>query len=153
MPLPTRKNPIKKILYWLSTILIVAIIVGCGDRKIPGVYRIDIQQGNVVTQEMLEKLEKGMDKRKVRFILGTPLIVSAFDQDRWDYVYTFQSGGKQQEQRRISLFFEEGKLHHIKGDIVKAVKKDQLPEKNTASNQDTNNGFLQLWVDRELSWK
>ncbi|NNJ83675.1 MAG: outer membrane protein assembly factor BamE [Gammaproteobacteria bacterium] len=113
---------------------IVAILAGCGKIGIPKVdmpwvYKIDIQQGNVVTQDMLDKLEPGMEKRKVRFILGTPLIVSAFDQNRWDYVYNFQPGGGEREQRRISLFFKDDKLEHIEGNIVShKFTGDNLPK-------------------------
>src|SRR3990170_4201353 len=56
-------------------------------------YKIDVQQGNVVSQEMLEKLKPGMTKSQVRFALGTPLIADSFHPDRWDYFYSLKKGG------------------------------------------------------------
>ncbi len=92
------------------------------------VHKIDIQQGNVVTQEMLDQLELNMPARKVRFIMGTPLLRDVFHQQRWDYVYSFQDGrtGKR-VQRNITLFFDKNKrLIKIKGD-VKIGKRKKKP--------------------------
>jgi len=83
-------------------------------------YKIDIQQGNVVTQEMVEKLKPGMTPSQVRFILGTPLVVDAFHKDRWDYVYRFSKAGTLQESRRIVIVFKDDKLARIEGDVVAA---------------------------------
>jgi len=83
-------------------------------------YKIDIQQGNVVTQEMVEKLKPGMTPSQVRFILGTPLVVDAFHKDRWDYVYRFSKAGTLQESRRIVVVFKDDKLDRIEGDVVPA---------------------------------
>lgn len=88
---------------------------------LPFVHKVDIQQGNVITQEMLSQLEPGMDKVKVRFIMGSPLIVDTFHNDRWDYVYSLQEGGGPREQRRVSLFFENEKLVRAQGDIKSAL--------------------------------
>ncbi len=104
----------------LLTILFVAATVmmnGCSVDKLPGIYRIDIQQGNVVTQDMLTGLENGMSKEKVRRILGTPAIQDTFHQQRWDYIYTFQEGGGERVERRISLLFKNERLHRIEGDV------------------------------------
>ncbi|MGH8509214.1 MAG: outer membrane protein assembly factor BamE [Gammaproteobacteria bacterium] len=87
---------------------------------VPLVYRIDVQQGNVVTQEMLAQLEAGMDRSKVRYIMGTPLLADVFHQDRWDYVYTQQDGGGTPAQRRVSLYFEQDHLARIGGDVKAA---------------------------------
>ena len=95
---------------------VLAVLVGCAP-KIPGIYRIDIQQGNVVDQDMLDRLEPGMEKRKVRFILGTPLLVDTFNQDRWDYLYSISEGGGTRQQRHVSLYFEDERLARIEGDV------------------------------------
>jgi outer membrane protein assembly factor BamE len=81
-------------------------------------YKIDIQQGNVVTQEMVSKLKVGMTRAQVRFALGSPLVVDPFRTDRWDYVYSFQKQGQQVERRRITVIFDEDKLVRIAGDVV-----------------------------------
>ena len=83
-------------------------------------YKMDIQQGNVVTQEMVAKLKPGMTPSQVRFILGTPLVVDAFHKDRWDYVYRFSKRGTLQEHRRIVIVFQDDKLARIEGDVVPA---------------------------------
>ncbi len=83
-------------------------------------YKMDVQQGNVVTQEMVEKLRPGMTPSQVRFILGTPLVVDAFHKDRWDYVYRFSKRGTLQESRRIVIVFQDDKLARIEGDVVPA---------------------------------
>ena len=91
------------------------------------IYKIDVQQGNVVTQEMLDQLAVGMPMSKVRFIMGTPIVVDVFHQQRWDYVYNFQAGGGEREQRRISLFFNKGNLARIGGDIAPKTSTTTTP--------------------------
>ncbi|MBI4205047.1 MAG: outer membrane protein assembly factor BamE [Betaproteobacteria bacterium] len=81
-------------------------------------YKIDVQQGNYVNQEMVAKLKPGMTRSQVRFILGTPLVVDPFRTDRWDYVYVLKKGGELMEQRRIAVIFEDDKLKRIEGDVV-----------------------------------
>ena len=98
------------------------LVLGCsrsydGSFNAPLLHKIDIQQGNVIDQEMLNKLQPGMDKKQVKFIMGTPVLVDPFHNERWEYIYSFQEGGKVREQRHITLHFEGGKLAHISGDI------------------------------------
>ncbi len=85
--------------------------------QFPGVYKIDIQQGNIITQEMIDQLRPGMTKRQVTFVMGTPLIRDPFDQDRWDYVYNYQPGGGVRGQERVTMFFENDLLTHFTGDF------------------------------------
>ena len=84
-------------------------------------YRVDVRQGNWVTQEMVAQLKTGQTKDQVRFILGTPLLTDIFHADRWDYVYRLQPGRGEVEQRRVTVFFSEGKLARITGDVVAAA--------------------------------
>ena len=84
----------------------------------PGVYRVNIEQGNIVTQEMVDQLEPGMTRRQVRFILGTPLLEDSFNQARWDYTYSLRNGDDILEQRRLSVFFQGDNLSHFVGDFV-----------------------------------
>jgi len=82
-------------------------------------YQIDVQQGNVVTQEMLDQLELNMPAKKVRFVMGSPLLIDVFSPQRWDYFYGFQQGNGQREQRHLALFFDEKEqLIKIAGDVV-----------------------------------
>jgi outer membrane protein assembly factor BamE len=81
-------------------------------------YKMDIQQGNVVTQDMISKVQPGMTRNQVRFALGTPLVVDPFRTDRWDYVYQYHRAGVLTEQRRIAVIFKEDRLLRIEGDVV-----------------------------------
>src|SRR5258705_11711853 len=105
--------------------LILPLVLACaGCKQVPDVptiispYKIDIQQGNVVTQEMVAKLKVGMTRAQVRFALGSPLVVDPFRTDRWDYVYSFQKQGKTVERHRITVIFHEEQLVRIAGDVV-----------------------------------
>jgi outer membrane protein assembly factor BamE (lipoprotein component of BamABCDE complex) len=111
----TRSSSMRKLLPLLI------VLAGCKQvPMLPGItpHKIDIQQGNYVTQDMVAKLKPGMSKSQVRFALGTPLIVDPFHNDRWDYVYVLQKGGRLAEQRHIVVVFQNDKLVRIDGDIV-----------------------------------
>lgn len=114
----------------------VMLIAGCA---FPGVYRIDIPQGNIITQEMVDQLRPGLTKRQVTFILGTPLIRDTFDQDRWDYLYSYQPGGGERVQERITVFFDEnGELTHFEGDFEQTPENMQFPAQQAQSSSNTN---------------
>lgn len=89
--------------------------------KLPFVHRIDIQQGNVITQEMIAQLKIGMDKKKVRYIMGTPIIRDTFHSKRWDYLFTEQVRGEELKRRRITLYFENQLLARVEGNVVPAA--------------------------------
>lgn len=121
------------------SILITFLFTACskradGTRKIPFVYRVDIQQGNVIDQSMVNKLEAGMSKAKVRFIMGTPLLVDPFHSHRWDYIYSLEPGDSEREQRRLSVFFEDDKLIHLEGDITPVYAHTIVDNSNTSSD-------------------
>ena len=83
-------------------------------------YRIDVRQGNFVTQEMVAQLRPGMTRDQVRFVLGTPLVADIFHAERWDYVYRFQPGKGAVQQRRLTVYFDGDKLARVAGDVVAA---------------------------------
>ena len=88
-------------------------------------YRMEIQQGNFISQEMVSQLKLGMSKDQVRFVLGTPLISDSFHADRWDYVFRRQRANSSDlEQRKIAVYFEDGKLKRIDGDVTPANSAD-----------------------------
>jgi outer membrane protein assembly factor BamE len=75
------------------------------------VYKVEIQQGNVVTQEMIDKLKPGMTRSQVRFVLGTPLVTDAFHPDRWDYYYYLRpSKEKTSQTQRLTVTFKNDSL-------------------------------------------
>jgi len=81
-------------------------------------YRIDVRQGNYISQEMVAQLRPGMTRDQVRFALGTPLVADMFHAERWDYVYRFQPGRGDVQLRRLVVFFENDKLARVGGDVV-----------------------------------
>lgn len=110
------------------------VLAGC---SFPGVHKIDIQQGNVVTQDMVDQLRPGMTTRQVRFIMGTPLITDTFHSNRWDYLYSIQVAGGTRKQERIGLIFDDNnQLQGLSGDFVPGISRDQaiLGEPATASS-------------------
>ena len=99
-------------------VLSAAVLGGCSSgwlesTSLPFFHRIDVQQGNVVTQDMLARLEHGMDRAKVRSIMGTSLVKDVFNQDRWDYVYTMKPAGEDRVERRVTLYFQEERLVRV----------------------------------------
>lgn len=97
-------------------------------------YKIDVQQGNVLTQEMVAQLKPGQTRDQVRFILGSPVITDIFHQQRWDYVYRYQSGqtGKVESRQLVVFFDAEGRLARVSGDVAGATT-DELsaPQSNS----------------------
>lgn len=107
-----------------SVPVLALLITGCTYVHVPLLtpYKMEIQQGNVITQEMVARLERGMTRAQVRFTLGTPLVVDPFRADRWDYVYQLVKGGVIIEQRHITVVFKDDRLERIEGDVVPAVR-------------------------------
>ncbi|MEO0442534.1 MAG: outer membrane protein assembly factor BamE [Pseudomonadota bacterium] len=83
----------------------------------PGVYRIDIPQGNLVDESKLAEVETGMEPRQVRYLLGTPLVTDTFDQNRWDYFYSLRNGNKVDVVHHVSIIFEQGRVVEIKDQL------------------------------------
>jgi outer membrane protein assembly factor BamE len=76
-------------------------------------YRIDIMQGNVVTQELASMVKPGMSREQVRDLLGSPLLTSAFPADRWDYVFTLRRQGVEPQRRSVVAFFKDNRLDRL----------------------------------------
>ena len=75
--------------------------------------QFDIQQGNIITDEMVSQIKIGMSKERVQNIMGTPVLDNLFDKNRWDYVYTFRKGKRRQEKQLTTVFFRNGKVSKI----------------------------------------
>ena len=107
--------------------LVVAAVAsgGCDMPRLPGIYRIDVQQGNVVTRSMVDQLEIGMEKRKVRFIMGTPLLVDSFNPDRWDYLYVLRPGSGPTVTQRVSVYFVDDRLDRIEDRLGDRLVQDE----------------------------
>lgn len=104
-----------------------ASLVACGSlngasNSIAGLvtpYKMDIVQGNFVSKEQAAAVKPGMSRVQVRDILGTPLLISIFHADRWDYVFTFKRQGLEPQARKVTVFF--------KGDALERIEADALP--------------------------
>jgi outer membrane protein assembly factor BamE len=116
----------------LRLVPLVLILAACSSVKNPlSPYRIDVQQGNALEQESVEKLKPGLSRSQVRFLLGTPLLVDPFHSNRWDYVYNFRKGGKLTEERRLALFFDGEVLARIEAEGF--PPKGELPASNSGA--------------------
>jgi outer membrane protein assembly factor BamE len=85
-------------------------------------YRPDIQQGNFVSQEMLDQLKPGMTHDQVKFVLGTPLLTDVFHEDRWDYPFYLARGNGELTTSRVTVYFKDGKVDHFDGGHLPSEK-------------------------------
>jgi len=81
-----------------------------------GVYKLDVNQGNYITQDQVDRLKVGLTRQQVRTVLGTPLLADPFHANRWDYVYAFERQGKVLEERRLAVYFVDDRLARWEGD-------------------------------------
>ncbi|CCK74857.1 MAG: outer membrane protein assembly factor BamE [Oleispira antarctica] len=98
----------------LTVLLSFLFISAC---SIPKVYKLTVQQGNIVTQDMIDELKIGMTKRQVAYVMGTPLIRSPYQQNRWDYLYTLERRDKVVKEYQVTVFFEDDIYTHIEGEV------------------------------------
>jgi outer membrane protein assembly factor BamE len=107
---------------WIAAVVLLVSAVGaCSWVPRPFTeYKIDIQQGNVLTQDMVAQLRPGLSKDQVRFILGTPVLMDMFHANRWDYIYRLQKGSTGEvEMRKFSTFFDDDdRLIRVGGDVT-----------------------------------
>jgi len=110
-------------------ILLIALVItclsACGFVGFPGVYKIDVEQGNIVTQEMADQLKPGLSRRQVRFIMGTPLIEDTFNQNRWDYPYVKRNGLNVLSESLLTVVFEGDTLVTVRGDYLPPAWSEQ----------------------------
>jgi outer membrane protein assembly factor BamE len=85
-------------------------------------YRPDIQQGNLVSQEMIEQLKPGMTRDQVKFVLGTPLLQDVFHANRWDYPFYLARGNGELTTSRVTVFFKDDKLERWDGGNLPSEK-------------------------------
>jgi outer membrane protein assembly factor BamE len=84
-------------------------------------HRVEIQQGNVITPEMLAQLKPGMTRQQVQFVMGTAAIMDPFHQNRWDYVYILKQGREKEEHRHVTLYFDGDQLLRVEDEENTAV--------------------------------
>lgn len=91
----------------ISTLLCASLVSACS------VHKLEIQQGNVVTPDMVEKLRPGMTTKQVKFVMGSPQLADPFHKERWDYLYTLRTDGEITEKKHLILYFEGDLLNRI----------------------------------------
>jgi len=124
---PVVSGPIRLVRTPLLVAFAALAIAGCSTMTAPfdtwmpyisqfGVYKLDVNQGNYLSQDMVDKLKEGQTKQQVRLILGTPLITSVFRDNRWDYLYEYRQNGRLQTRRQFTVYFKDEALTRWEGD-------------------------------------
>lgn len=88
--------------------VLICVLASCSNLRFPGVYKINVAQGNIVTQDLLDKLQVGMSQNQVKYVLGAPLIQDTFNENRWDYYYSLKNGytGKTKSSL-VTVYFDD----------------------------------------------
>ena len=109
----------------------LCLLSGCGisNIKIPKLYKVAIQQGNVITQDMVDKLKPGMTRRQVAFVMGEPVVQDPFDDTKWVYLYSIDVPGVFSQESRLILFFDEN-------DLLTVISGDYAPSDATAEEEE-----------------
>ena len=113
-----------------AILFLLAALTACSTFSFPGVHRITIQQGNVVTQQMIDRLKPGMTKSQVNFVLGNAVIDDPLEADRWDYVYSIQLPNGSVIRKILTLYFVDKRLSYFMGDFIPTDVYEALPNKD-----------------------
>ncbi len=89
-----------------SVAVLAATTTGC-------VYRVTVQQGNFMEKRNTDQLATGMTRVQVRYLMGTPMVPTTFDNDRWDYLFYLKIGRKEPIQRHLTVYFKDDKVDRI----------------------------------------
>ncbi len=132
LKIPRLKSASKVVLFTLASFFLLS---QCSNLRFPGIYKIDVPQGNIVTQDLLDTLKPQMTANQVQYILGAPLIEDTFNGRRWDYFYSLKSGNTgETKQSRVTVFFNEAGYSHyqlvgeIEPDRVRKTPRTATPE-------------------------
>ncbi|MCP4879581.1 MAG: outer membrane protein assembly factor BamE [Gammaproteobacteria bacterium] len=101
---------------YFATALLTLALSGCSslaDIEFPGVHKMDIQQGNIVTDEMVDLLRPGLTRAQVQYVMGTPLIVDTFNDNHWDYVYRLKLGDGTATDEKLRVIFVNDRVSEI----------------------------------------
>jgi outer membrane protein assembly factor BamE len=151
--MPPSSHPPLRHLSVVAVVLAALFFAGCStiDTYMPtlrsfGVYKLDINQGNYLSQDMVDKLKVGQTKTQVRQLLGTPLLVSPFRESRWDYVYEFTKQGRVVEHRTFTAYFVDDKLARWEG--------DEMPQSIAELNREALARTIgeDAWADQGSWW-
>jgi len=113
--------------------------------NLPGIYRLEIQQGNIIDQAMVDQLRPGMSKRQILYIMGSPMLDDYFHRNRWEYVYYEKKGNADPQEKRLALFFNNDSLAGIQGDFRPGQTPAIQPMKQTTLELPKRNLDKTLW--------
>ena len=102
--------------HYLTTALLCLVLTGCSglaDIEFPGVHKMDIQQGNIITDDMVDLLRPGLTRSQVQYVMGTPLIVDTFNDNHWDYVYQMRQGDGNTQEEKLRIIFVNDRVSEI----------------------------------------
>ncbi len=108
----------------IPLLLLLTSLFSCASIEFPGVYKLAIQQGNIVSQEMIDKLKPGMTRAQIQFVLGNPVLTDSFDTNRWNYIYTIAYPDQAVIKQELIIVFENDRLVRFEGDYVPSSVKD-----------------------------
>jgi outer membrane protein assembly factor BamE len=139
---------------------IALVLAGCSWFPSVGVYKLDVNQGNYITQDQVDKLKIGLTPAQVRLALGTPLLVDPFHASRWDYVYSFERQGRVLEQRQFTVYFVNDKVARWEGDeappppaeVARSGGGDAILDKSMSIAPKTgDDNWLVQWL-KKMGW-
>ncbi|WP_373091298.1 outer membrane protein assembly factor BamE [Zhongshania sp.] len=125
-----------------ATTCLLVLLAACSSLEFPGVYRLPIDQGNIITPEMVDQLKVGMSRSQVEYIMGTPMVRDTFSPNRWDYIYTLNKPDEPKERHQLTVYFDGDTLVNFTTDVKPSDVKPQETEPapsggNTATNPAT----------------
>jgi outer membrane protein assembly factor BamE len=100
----------------LCAVVLSWVVGGCAWFPSIDVYKLDINQGNYITQDQVDRLKVGQTRQQVKGVVGTPMLADPFHADRWDYAYLFTRQGKTLEHRQFTVYFVDDKVARWEGD-------------------------------------
>lgn len=112
------------------------------DLKIPRVYKLSVQQGNVITQEMIDRLKPGMTRNQVEYVMGRPVLQDPFDDDQWVYLYTMEVPDIFMQAFKMVLVFEDDTLVTITGDFIPTTAEERAQEEAQEDSQEEPAGAM-----------
>jgi outer membrane protein assembly factor BamE len=99
----------------LAALFLVTVLAGCA---FPGVYKINVQQGNILSEQALDNLDQGMTRAQVHALLGTPLVEPPLDDTKDYYIYTFQEAGGEIREQKVIVYYENDRFSRYEADLM-----------------------------------